>query len=286
MKKLRHLYVLLAIVFSIIVLEFIYLSRINGGSNEVIYVLAAPVSKPIIDLAVERFKEISSIEVLVDYAASGTILAKLEAGVQADVVIFASSDLGEVAAAHGLVISESKTELAYVLPALFIKADLSPIVKCIDDLAALDVKIGVANPAVAPIGVEAYYIINQSANRDRLLSKVVVQARDAQELLAILKFGGVDAAFLWHIYEEGLRSIAKPIYPWECGYKFHVYSQVAYVTAKSKNEKLAREFIEFLTKDSFIKDKLKELGYLNSINEVNDYIAKHLNQTSMSYYGK
>lgn len=266
---------LLAIVASLTVLEFLYLSQVIKGSGKAIYVLAAPVSKPIVDLAIERFKELFGVEVLVDYAASGTILAKLEVGVQADVVILASSDLGEIAAARGLVIPESETNLAYVLPVLFIKADLSSLVKCIDDLAALDVKIGVVNPAVTPIGIEAYYIINQSVNRDKLLSKVVVQTKDAQELLMLLKFGGVDAAFLWHIYEEDLRGIAKPIYPWGCGYEFHMYSQVAYVTAKSKNEDLAREFIEFLAKDNFVKGKLRELGYLTSINEVYDYIAKH-----------
>jgi len=273
LKKLLYLCMLLVIALT--VLEFLYLSQAGGGSSEVIYVLAAPASKPIVDLAIERFKELFDVEVLVDYAASGTILTKLEVGVQVDVVIFASNDLGEVAAARKLVIPESKTNLAYVLPALFIKADLSSLVKCIDDLAALNVKIGVANPAVAPIGVEAYYIINQSANRNKLLSKVVVQTRDAQELLTLLKLRGIDAAFLWHVYEEDLKGIAKPIYPWECGYEFHIYSQVAYVTANSRNKNLAREFIEFLAKDSLIKDKFRELGYLTSINEVYEYIAKH-----------
>ncbi len=287
MKKLLNLYTLLplAIVSSLTVLEFIYLSQVNEWGNEAIRILAAPASKPIADLAIERFKELFGVEALADYAASGTILAKLEVGVQADVVIFASSDLGEVAVARGLVVPESGVYLAYVLPALFVRADLSPVVKCIDDLAALDARIGVANPTVAPIGAEAYYIINQSTNRDKLLSKVVVQTRDAQELLVLLKFGGIDAAFLWHVYEGELRGVAKPIYPWECGYEFHVYSQVAYITVNSKNENLAREFIELLAKDSFIKDKLRELGYLTSISEVYDYVANHSSQASMHHYG-
>ncbi len=278
MKKPLDLYILLllATASSLAVLEFLYLSQVNEERNIVIHIIAAPASKPIVDLTIERFKELFSVKALVDYAASGTILAKLEAGVQADVVVFASSEFGEVAAARGLVVPESVVNFAYVLPALFVRDDLSSVVKCVDDLALLDVKIGVANPKVAPIGAEAYYIINQSANRDKLLSKVVVQARDAQELLMLLKFGGIDAAFLWHIYRDDLRGVAEPIYPWKCGYEFHVHSQVAYVTANSKNKNLAKEFVELLAKDSFVKDKLRELGYLTSINEVHDYIAGHL----------
>ncbi|MGC8983292.1 MAG: molybdate ABC transporter substrate-binding protein [Desulfurococcaceae archaeon] len=234
-------------------------------------VLAAPIAKPILDRALSVFENQTGVRVLVSYEASGSIYTKLREGVPVDVVVFASSDWGDKAIAEGLVYSSPSTGLGYQVVLIYVRENVPHSITCLDDLAEYDVKVGIANPSVAPAGYEAMRIINQSSKAPLILSRIAV-AKDIAELVTWYKLGAVDVAFIWNTFNSTLANITRSvIYPWRCGYNTSIYYSPVYVSKTSKNVELAKKLVEFLSSE-YVKNVAKSLGFFASRSEAEEFI--------------
>jgi|GEM_PF-1243764 len=270
---LLKLIIVLTLIFAVIIggaLYYMYSEKPSSKSGEII-VNAAPIAKPILDKAIGVFENKTGIKVYVSYEASGVTYTKLKEGVPIDVVIFASSDWGLKALNEGLLYSTPSTGLGYQLVVVYVRTSLPYNITCLDDLAGYDVKIGVANPDVAPAGYEALRIINQSPNANLLRSKVVV-AKDIGELVTWFKTGVVDVAFIWNTFNSTLSNFTKTIiYPWRCGYNTTIYYSPVYISKTSKNVQEARKLVEFLSSD-YVKNIARSLGFFANEEEARAFM--------------
>jgi len=209
---------------------------------------------------IDVFENKTGVKVDVSYDATGVIYTKIKEGAPIDVVVFASRDWGLKALNEGLVYPTPSTGLGYQLVVVYVRASTPYNITCLDDLARYNVKIGVANPDVAPAGYEAMRIINQSPNASLLKSKIVV-AKDIAELATWFKIGVVDVAFIWNTFNSTLANLTKAvIYPWRCGYNTTVYYSPVYISKTSRNVQEARELVEFLSSD-YVKNVERSLGF-------------------------
>jgi molybdate transport system substrate-binding protein len=256
------LIIVLTLIFAVVIggaLYSMYYRTPSSTSGEII-VDAAPIAKPILDKVVGVFENKTGVKVDVSYDATGVIYTKIKEGAPIDVVVFASSDWGLKALNEGLVYPTPSTGLGYQLVVVYVRASTPYNITCLDDLARYNVKIGVANPDVAPAGYEALRIINQSPNAGLLKSKIVV-AKDIAELATWFKIGVVDVAFIWNTFNSTLANLTKAvIYPWRCGYNTTVYYSPVYISKTSRNVQEARELVEFLSSD-YVKNVERSLGF-------------------------
>lgn len=256
------LIIVLTLIFAVVIggaLYSMYYRKPSSTSGEII-VDAAPIAKPLLDKVVGVFENKTGVKVDVSYDAAGVIYTKIKEGAPIDVVVFVSSDWGLKALNEGLVYPTPSTGLGYQLVVVYVRASTSYNITCLDDLARYNVKIGVANPDVAPAGYEALRIINQSPNAGLLKSKIVV-AKDMAELATWFKIGVVDVAFIWNTFNSTLANLTKAvIYPWRCGYNTTVYYSPVYISKTSRNVQEARELVEFLSSD-YVKNVERSLGF-------------------------
>ena len=258
MKLIIVLTLILAVIIGG-VLYYMY-SRNPGSTSAEIIVDAAPIAKPILDKVIGVFENKTGVKVYVSYDAAGVIYTKIKEGTPIDVVVFGSGDWGLKALNEGLVYPTPLTGLGYQLVVVYVRASTPYNITCLDDLAEYDVKIGIANPDVAPAGYEALRIINQSPNASLLKSKIVV-AKDMAELATWFKIGVVDVAFMWNTFNSTLANLTKAIiYPWRCGYNTTVYYSPVYISKTSRNVQEARELVEFLSSD-YVKNLERSLGF-------------------------
>ncbi len=236
--------------------------------------IAAPVAKPILDRAISLFEREHDIKIFVSYEASGNIYFKLRMNVSIDVVVFASAEWGKRAVEEDLVYPDTETGIGYQIILLYVRKDLleNTSLNCIDDLVKYNVRIGIADPKVAPGGYEALYIINQSIYRDYLLQRIVI-AKDIGELTTWYKLGSVDAAFIWNTYNSTLRNISEIIFPWKCGYKVNIYYSVAYLSKTARDAELAKIFVRFMSSDE-VKNIAREQGFFGDYNEVVNFLSR------------
>ncbi|WP_440059940.1 molybdate ABC transporter substrate-binding protein [Thermogladius sp. 4427co] len=272
---MRRLYLVVILAIIVIGLAYaIYLflgARQLGMEQKVIIVDAAPIAKPLFDNVIPFFENQTGIKVQVSYEASGVIFSKLREGVPLDVVVFASQDWGLKALNQGLVYPEPTTGVGYQIVLLYIRSTVPYNITCIDDLANYPIRVGIANPDVAPAGLEALKIINQSSNADTIRGKIVV-ANDIAQLVTWYKLGSVDAAFIWNNFMGQLKNYTKNIvYPWKCGYNTSIYYTPAYVSKTSKNIEAAKQFVVFLNSD-YVKNVAKRLGFFASLDEARRFM--------------
>jgi len=272
--KLIKLTIVLTLIFAVIIggaLYYMYSRKPSSTSREII-VDAAPIAKPILDKVIGVFENKTGVKVHVSYEASGVIYTKIKEGAPIDVVVFASSDWGLKALNEGLVYPTPSTGLGYQLVVMYVRASTPYNITCLDDLAGYDVKIGVANPDVAPAGYEALRIINQSPNANLLKSKIVV-TKDIGELVSWFKMGVVDVAFIWNTFNSTLANLTKAIiYPWRCGYNTTVYYSPVYISKNSRNVQEARELVEFLSSD-YVKNITRSLGFFANEEEARIFMT-------------
>ncbi len=268
-------------MFIVLVVVCLYLALLIGvvyysvfltrPSSKSLFVLSAPGAQPILSKVIPAFESRYGVSVQVSYNPSGSIFATLKLrNASVDLVIFASEDWGRRAESEGLVFSSSKSVFAYQLAVVFVRRGLQNVT-CIDDLARPGLKIGIANPKVAPAGYEALYYFNQSKHSKEIMSNVV-HVKDVGELVTIFKTGALDAIVAWHTYYSQLKDISYVVYPWSCGYNYHVYGLIGYVAKASTKPGLAQELLNFIANSDVSKEVMRGLGYFTSVGEALSYV--------------
>ena len=135
--------------------------------------------------------------VRLNVAGSNALLAQIEQGAPVDV--FASADMATMdrAAARGLIVAETRRNVARNALVLVAPAGTGAPLRRLDDLTLAGVRrIGIGTPATVPAGRYARELLQSRGLWDSLRAKLVF-AEDVRQVLNYVERGEVDAGFVY-----------------------------------------------------------------------------------------
>ncbi|HOV15678.1 MAG TPA: molybdate ABC transporter substrate-binding protein [Spirochaetota bacterium] len=194
----------------------------------------------------------SKIEMV--YSSSGNIREQIINGAPYDVFISANVSFVDVLIEKDLILSDSKNIYAKGRVILAVKKDKF-VINDIFDLTKSDFKkIAIGETSTTPYGLAAKESL-ESLNLWKMVETKLIYAKDTPAVFTLLKTGNVEAAFLSLAYanDKEINYILIPE-------KYHKpINQALGIVKRTKNEKLSREFVNFVTKNCL--DIFKKYGY-------------------------
>ncbi|OMD06416.1 molybdate ABC transporter substrate-binding protein [Paenibacillus odorifer] len=222
--------------------------------TEIIVSAAASLQDSLDKIALLYEKKHPDIDLVFNYAASGTLQKQIEQGAPAD-LFFSAGDKQMNALVEGGLISDHKVllknQLVVVVPSDS-KVKLTTITQLTDKAFK---KVAVGQPESVPAGQYAQQSLTAKKVWDPLQSKLVF-AKDVRQVLSYVETGNADAGFVYKT--DALTSkktkIALTVGP-------HVHKAINYpagIVKSSKNQKAAKELFSYLqskeANDIFVSD--------------------------------
>lgn len=222
--------------------------------TEIIVSAAASLQDSLDKIALLYEKKHPDIDLVFNYAASGTLQKQIEQGAPAD-LFFSAGDKQMNALVEGGLISDHKVllknQLVVVVPSDS-KVKLTTITQLTDKAFK---KVAVGQPESVPAGQYAQQSLTAKKVWDPLQSKLVF-AKDVRQVLSYVETGNADAGFVYKT--DALTSkktkIALTVGP-------HVHKAINYpagIVKSSKNQKAAKELYSYLqskeANDIFVSD--------------------------------
>jgi len=139
------------------------------------------------------FEKENKVIVKVNYAGSGVLLGKLQAGVPAD--LFLPGDIFYVDKAEELGYVARSSVVAWFVPVIGVPKGNPKAIKKLEDLARPDVRVGLGRAEACAVGRVAQEILKEK----NLLSKVKphYESMTVNDLANQLKLKALDAAIIW-----------------------------------------------------------------------------------------
>ncbi len=238
MKKISYWYLFINLCLSVLL--------INGcnkaADNQPLRVGAAANLTLAFQEIGKDFEELNGMEVDFIFGSTGTLAQQIENGAPFDVFAAADTKFVEGLKNKGLIIPDTEKIYATGRIGLATKATNPLEVKELKDLLKPGIKkIAIANPEHAPYGMAA----KQALEKDDLWEQVkdkIVYGKNIQDTLTLINTGNADAGIIalsiarnekvnFSLIESNMH---KPL------------EQSLGVIATTRQEKLAREFIEYL----------------------------------------
>lgn len=240
-----HRFTLLAALSALLVIALSSCSAPQSGNT--LRVFCGSAVKPVMEKLAMLYEEKTGIRAEIQYGGSGVVLSMMQLARRGDIFISGSPDFMEKAKRMGLVHESTEQILAYLIPAIIVqKGNPKGIVK-LEDLAAEDVSLGIANPDSVCLGIYAFEIFDNSGILDRVRGNIKVFPESCSKTAAIIVMNKVDAVIGWREFQNwGLEAEVVLLKPDEI-------PRIAYVTAA------ASSFTTHLgNADSFIKYLVSE----------------------------
>jgi len=257
---------------SVIVLVFILTSNSVAGENLMVFCGAAfrlPTEE-----AIKIFQKKTELKVHVVYGGVGTLFSQIILSKKGDIFVSPSPDIMEKIKAKGLLVPDSVTNLAYVVPCINVQKGNPKNIKELKDLTRPSLKIAIGNPEIVYIGMLAVEIVDKNftaRERDAFRKNVVAHAEDFNKLATWLVLGYVDAIIGFHFLEgwypdkvETVKLRPEQIQRIGCGQ--------AAIIAHTRSQELAQQFITFLNTNE-VKDIFRRCHYFGSPEEAFHWIG-------------
>lgn len=179
-----------------------------------------------------------------NFAASGQLLAQIEAGAPVDVFASADQETMDQAQAKKLIVTASRRD--FVTNALVLakpKSGGHPAVSSMADLARPDVaRVAMGQPETVPVGRYAREALTTAGLWDKLTPKIIFGS-NVKQVLDYVSRGEVDAGFVFATDAKIASATVDTVAPIPT--KTPVRYPLA-VVAASKNQKAAQAFEDFV----------------------------------------
>jgi len=184
------------------------------------------------------------VRVAFNFASSGQLKAQIENGAPVDVFISASGDEMTALAAKGLLLPDTRVDIARNELVLVRRAAEAGALSSIGDLGRAGVRrIAVGNPASVPAGRYAREVLAQAGLTAAVAAKLIL-AENVRQVLDYVARGEVDAGF---VYRTDARVDARVTVVAEAPAASHapiLYPAAALKT--TRDAEAARAFVAFL----------------------------------------
>lgn len=190
----------------------------------------------------KNFEKLTGSKVDFSFGSTGTLAQQIENGAPFDVFAAANIKFVDELKNQGLIIPETQLLYAQGRIGIAIKAKSSLQVKELKDLLKPEIKkIAIANPEHAPYGMAAKQALEKAGLWEKVKDKLVY-GKNIQDTLTLINTGNADTGII-------ALSIAKKDEINFCLIKADMHkplNQSMAVIARTKQEQLARKFIEYV----------------------------------------
>lgn len=224
------------------------------GKKGVVSLTAAGLKDPFLQM-LQMYKEKNpQVEVETVFSGSGSLLVKLENRL-GDLYIPASLSYMREAIKRGLIEPNTVKILAYHKPVLVVRKELTKRVKSIFDLVKEGIRLGIADPREAAIGLITKKILIKASLWQKIQKNIVVKTPTVNQLLLYLQSGQIDAAVIWKELVSKLSDVEIVEFPPQL---VELEPIPVGITTFSKNRNEAFKFESFLLKH---REIFKKYGF-------------------------
>ncbi len=179
-------------------------------SRPLVVFCAAGLRAPV-EAAARGYREAYGVEVQLQYGASNTHLAAIQATGIGDLYLPADDSYARAASEKGLL--AEVLPLARMKPVLAVRKGNPKQVRSLDDLLARDLHVAQANPEAAAIGKVSREALRRSGQWKALERRTAVTKPTVTDVAADVALGAVDAGIVWDVtlhQVEGLEAVPAP----------------------------------------------------------------------------
>jgi len=253
----------------------------TSPSNQVsLLIYIPPVVQPAISSAVNAYmQQHPNVKVEIIAGATGTLINRISVTGEGDLLITADHEYMLNASRSNLVYNQTVKVLSFAILALLVPKGNPANVTGLSDLVTKDVKIGIANPSVAPYGKLAVQLLEKNNIYDQVKDKLVVFG-DVGQVARELTLGMIDAALLPHVIYYAFKNDTQII--WLNATQLPKQScQMIAVLTTTKHYQEAYDLEKFIIDYMRSSPEAHELGYITDLADIPKYTP--YNATDLSF---
>ncbi|HHN74435.1 MAG TPA: molybdate ABC transporter substrate-binding protein [Acidobacteria bacterium] len=240
-------------------------TSVSGGEKlPRLLMLAGSASRPVLEEALPALRTALGVEIDLDMGGSGSLLSRLELTHRGDIYLPGSHDFLERAIERKLVDGSTRTDLAWLAPALLVRRGNPRGITSLEDLTRSGIRVAIGEPRTVCVGLYAREVVERAGLADRLLPRLG-RARSCAALANLLAMGSVDAIIGWRVFEAWFPSRVEAL-PLPARLAPRLATVPGAVTRFSTHPLLARRVLDYLAGDAG-RRIWRRHGYLTSRRE-------------------
>ncbi len=212
-------------------------------------IFAGSASKPPLDEAAKLFEKKKKVKVNIVYGGSGFVLSQMKLTKRGDLYFPGSSDYMQKAIRDGVVYKDSKKIIVYLVPSINVQKGNPKNIKSLKDLTKPGIRVAIANPNGVCVGAYAVEIIEKNFSKkekEAFRKNLVNYTGSCSKTASAISLKQADAVIGWRVfhYWDPNRIQNVPLKPNQIVRVGYIPIAISKFT---KDKKLAKEFIDFLT---------------------------------------
>lgn len=281
MKPVYKTVLILTLILVSATASWILYQHYVGSETESVTLLVytPPSIQPLLEEAARSYMQANPhVKINIVGGATGTLLNKISLTGEGDIFITADHEYMVNASRKGLVRNETIRVVSFLVIALITPKGNPANITGLQDLVSKNIKIGIANPQVAPFGRMAIALLQKNGIYEKVKDKLVVYG-DVGQTAKQVALGLVDVAILPHIVYYWYRNDTSII--WLNSSQLpKVSCQMVAVLNTTKNYAEAVRFEEFLVEYARTSSYASENGYVGSIDKIPVYTPYSVGELS------
>ena len=169
-------------------------------SETTLVVFAGAAGKPALEKLMPSYETETGVNVDVAYGGSGALLTQFSLEQYGDVYIPGSDDFMDKAESQGAVLAETRTILAYLVPAICVAKGNPKQIHGLEDLSSKDVRLVLAQPEAVCLGDISEEILSAVGLLESVKANVASYAGSCEATLNNLILGEADAIIGWDVF--------------------------------------------------------------------------------------
>jgi len=171
-------------------------------SGRTLELFVGSASKPAVEEVAALFEKQTGVQVHLHFGGSGKMLAEIKLSHRGDIYFPGSSDYMEIAKREGLVLPETERRVVYLVPAINVPRDNPQNIRSLEDLAKPGVRVGIARPDAACVGLYAVEVLDKSGLSSRIRPNIVTNTPSCAKTAMLVSIGSADAILGWRVFQN------------------------------------------------------------------------------------
>jgi len=248
-----------------LVISVVYLHTLPANNTRSLLVYTSPTLYSLVSEYAEIFERDFNVEVHVSAGPTGALINRVEITRRGDILLTSDHVFMENAISRGLVEKGTVRVVSYIVPAIAVPRGNPHNISGILDLVEKPLKIGIADPEVAPFGRIAVEILKRAGVYESVKDRLVVYG-DVAQVARQLVLGQVDVAILPYIVKYWYPGEVDLVWLSPGEIRGLVSCQLVAIIVYSENRELAELFIEGFT--AWLREKNSTLGLAASLEDL------------------
>jgi molybdate transport system substrate-binding protein len=180
-------------------LFFLYLPGAFAKTDS-ISIFCGSANKPAMEEIAAEFEQREKIKVHMLFGGSGTLLSQIRLSKKGEIYIPGSPDYIIKGERQKLLIEDSDSIVAYLIPAIVTPAGNPANVKSLEDLARPGLRVGIGNPETVCMGLYGIEIFESNNLLRPILNNVVTFGASCSKTANLASLRQVDAILGWRVF--------------------------------------------------------------------------------------